>query len=388
MPDVVIVGGGITGASTAVELLSADATLDVVVVEPDPEYAKAATGKGTGGVRQLFTRPENIWLSQITLDIIDDWQNWAGAEGYVAPATNWRANGYLFIAGPEDADAFETNFEVQQRNGVNPIRFSPEELKNKYPEIQTYDLYAAALSERDGWFDQPTNFFQGILDKAKRLGARFVEDRVVEFIKQGTAIAGARLESGSILKAEDFVSAAGTWSAGLLRPLGVDLPVEPMKRHEHYIETGADLNHLPFIKDIQGLAVHAHRDGLSVGLVDFDHPGGEDLSIDPDYYPSVVEPALESRLPNCGGSTHRRTWTGLYDQNRFDGNMVIGNVPGVVDNLYFASGFSGHGFMHGPGVGRGLTELILEGDYTTLDLSRMSYQRILDNHPYPELGIR
>ena len=59
--------------------------LDVVVVEPDYTYARAATGKGTGGVRQLFTRPENIWLSQYTLDAIDDWQNWGAVDGQACP---------------------------------------------------------------------------------------------------------------------------------------------------------------------------------------------------------------------------------------------------------------------------------------------------------------
>src|SRR3979411_1524599 len=99
MADVVIAGAGIVGCATAVHLLEESLGLEVVVVEPDPTYARAATGKGTGGVRQRFARPENIQLSQHTLDVIEGWDRWADAAGYQPPALNWRPNGYLFVAG-------------------------------------------------------------------------------------------------------------------------------------------------------------------------------------------------------------------------------------------------------------------------------------------------
>jgi FAD-dependent oxidoreductase domain-containing protein 1 len=199
------------------------------------------------------------------------------------------------------------------------------------------------------------------------------------------------LHRGDITRQADLdavVNAAGTAAPELAAKVGMRLPVEPMRRHEHYVESTADLGGLPFIKDAAGLAAHPHLQGLSVGLVDFDHPGGEDFTVDDAYYPRAVAPALAHRLPRCGQLTLKRTWTGLYDQNRFDGNMILGNWPGRLDNFHVASGFSGHGFMHALGVGRGLAELILHGDYTTLDLRRMGYQRVLDERPYPERGVR
>src|ERR1700712_3514745 len=92
--QVVVVGGGIVGTATALHL--AEAGVEVEIVEADPTFAKAATGKGTGGIRQLFTRPENILLSQYTLDVVEDWVAWAGASGEPAGDLGWRANGYLF----------------------------------------------------------------------------------------------------------------------------------------------------------------------------------------------------------------------------------------------------------------------------------------------------
>ena len=105
-------------------------------------------------------------------------------------------------------------------------------------------------------------------------------------------------------------------------------------------------------------------------------------------YPDRVAPALAERFSGLGQLTLQRSWTGLYDQNRLDGNMIIGNWPGHLDNFYVACGFSGHGFMHALGVGRGLAELVVRGTYQTLDLSRMGYQRVVDGQPYGEEGVR
>jgi FAD-dependent oxidoreductase domain-containing protein 1 len=104
--------------------------------------------------------------------------------------------------------------------------------------------------------------------------------------------------------------------------------------------------------------------------------------------PNRVAPALAERFEGLGELILRDSWTGLYDQNRFDGNMIMGNWPGHADNFFVACGFSGHGFMHALGVGRGLAELVLHGQYLTVDLSRMGYQRIVDEEYYGEEGVR
>jgi FAD-dependent oxidoreductase domain-containing protein 1 len=385
--DIVIAGAGIIGCATAVHLLEASPGLDVVIVEPDPTYAQAATGRGSGGVRQLFTRPENIALSQYTLDVIADWDRWAGADGSPPPALNWRPGGYLFIAGPQDVNHLAANFEVQRAHGVDADWLEHADLAARYPQLRTEDLAGAVLSPRDGWLD-PSAFFRGVRAKAERLGAAFVTDRVTGFALTGTVVRTVTLQSGRVLAAGAVVNAAGTWGPGLAAQAGMPLPVEPMRRHVHYLQPAAGFGALPFIKDTAGLAVHPYRQGLSVGLVDFSHPGGENLAIDDDYYHATVAPALAHRLPGSSQLTLSQTWTGLYDQNRFDGNMIIGNWPGHLDNFYTASGFSGHGLMHALGTGRALAELIIGGAYATLDLSRLSYQRILDGRRYPEHGVR
>ncbi len=310
-----------------------------------------------------------------------------GMEGRQPPDLGWRRNGYLFVAGPGDVTDLAANFETQRAHGVDAYWIEPTDLAARYPLLHTGDLAGAVLSVRDGWLD-PTAFFAGVRAKAESQGAVFVTDRVVDLATRGTRVESVTLQSGAVLSPDAVVNAAGTWAPGLAARVGMSLPVEPMRRHEHYVESTADLAHLPFVKDAAGLAFHPHRHGLSVGLVDFDHPGGESFRVDESYYDGAVAPALGHRLRPGGELTLKTTWTGLYDQNRLDGNMILGNWPGHLDNFFVACGFSGHGFMHALGVGRAVTELILHGEYVTLDLHRMGYQRILDNRPYPEHGIR
>ncbi|HEY0240379.1 MAG TPA: FAD-dependent oxidoreductase, partial [Friedmanniella sp.] len=145
---VVVIGGGIVGTATALHL--AEAGVEVVLVEADPTFARAATGKGTGGIRQLFTRPENILLSQYTLDVVEDWEAWAGASGEPALDLGWRANGYLFVAGPADVDQLRRNFEVQQAHGVGAEWLEPAQLGVRHPTLRVDDLAGAVLSPRDG----------------------------------------------------------------------------------------------------------------------------------------------------------------------------------------------------------------------------------------------
>lgn len=387
MADIVIIGAGCIGTAAGLHLKQLDPAAEVVVIEPDHSYEFAATGKGTGGVRQLFTRPENIWLSQVTLDVIDDWENWASVGGEPAPELGWNQNGYLFGVEEKDLPSLEANARTQSSNGVDIEWIDGRDLADRFPEIVTTDMAAAVLSPRDGWLRTPV-FFSVMQAKARAAGVEFRTGTVTSFEVSGSVVRAAILESGERVYADAFVNAAGVHAPDLARRLGINLPVEPMRRHEHYVRTTEDASHLPFFKDVHGLAVHAHRDGISVGLVDFDHPGGAEFAIDPSDYTQRVAPALADRFSGLGELTLDDTWTGLYDQNRFDGNMILGNAPGVADNFYTACGFSGHGFMHALGVGRGLAELILHGEYRTLDLSRMGYERILTGERYGEDGVR
>jgi FAD-dependent oxidoreductase domain-containing protein 1 len=390
MTDVVIAGGGIMGCATALHLKRAEPGVGVVVLEPDPTYAEAATSRASGGVRQLFTRVENIALSQYTLDVIDGWRDYARADGEPPPDLGWKGHGYLFIATPEDAGTLEVNLAVQRAHGVAAEWLEPDSVGARFPAIATADLGGAVLSPRDGWLD-PHAFLQGLRRAAEARGARFVPDRAVGFDIAGRRVRGVALASGGGVAADAVVNAAGCWAPGLSAAAGVPVPVEPMRRFEHTVhvppEVADTVRSLPFVKDPRGLAIRPEGPGLSVGLVNFDHPGGFDLSVDQAYFERSVWPALVHRVPGLDRLRLHATSVGLYDQNRLDGNAIVGRA-GALDNYYLACGFSGHGLMHAPGVGRALSELILHGEYRTIDLTALGYERVVRGDPYPERGIR
>ncbi len=184
------------------------------------------------------------------------------------------------------------------------------------------------------------------------------------------------------------MNAAGVWGPGLSKEIGLALPVEPMRRFDHYVEVRKDFTNYPFIKDSAGLAVRPEGPGLTAALVDFSTAGGFDLSIDYAHFQHVVWPALVERIPSADELRLVSTWSGLYDQNRLDGNMIVDRWAGQLDNFFVATGFSGHGLMHAPAVGRALSELIVHGVFQTLDLTAMGLRRVYDGVPYAELTIR
>lgn len=389
--DVVVVGGGAMGAATAWHLLETEPGLSVAVIEPDTTYTGAASSAASGGVRQLFTRPENVLMSRYTHEVIDGWADWRPPGGEAAPEEvpdlSWHANGYLFVTAPEHSALLRADFDMQQELGVESLWLEPEELAERYPLIHTEDLGPAVLSPRDGWL-APSAFMEGMLRRARRLGATLIRDRAVGFERDGRRLTGVALESGDVVDASHVVNVAGVWGPGLSEQLGLHLPVEPMRRFDHYVESPMDFSAYPFIKDPAGLAVRPEGPGMTAALVDFSTPGGWDLSIDKSWFDTIVWPALVDRVPRADELRLVSTWSGHYDQNRLDGQMILDRWDAELDNYYFATGFSGHGLMHAPAVGRAITELIVHGELQTLDLSRMGLARVVSNEPYAELTIR
>jgi glycine/D-amino acid oxidase-like deaminating enzyme len=168
---------------------------------------------------------------------------------------------------------------------------------------------------------------------------------------------------------------------------GMQLPITPMKRYEHYFTAGSPMERLPYVKDVARLAFRSEGKGFSGGLVDGSQQRGFDFEVDHDYFERVVWPAVASRFPPLEAAKCHRTWSGLYEECELDGNAIIGRWNSGLANLYTVAGFSGHGMMHAPAAGRGIAELMLTGSYGTIDLTRLGYERVEANMPYPETGI-
>ena len=357
------------GSSAAYFLASLAPSTRICVIEPDPTYEWCSTLRASGGVRVLFSCPENIRMSLFSRWFIQTFAETMAVEGRPAPV-DWVQGGYLFIVPPAGMGLLTANLRAQQAEGCDVVPMSPRELGQRFPSMRVDDLGGGVHSPGDGWCD-PNGLLQGFRRKAMALGVRYVTDRVVGLECAGPAVRSARLASGKILLADAFVNAAGPWAGEVAAMADMPLPIAPLRRFEHYFTAQAPMERLPYVKDLDRLAFRSEGAGFSGGLVDGSAARGFDFSIDHDYFERVVWPALAHRFARFEAVKCHRTWSGLYEQCELDGNPVIGNWPGRRDNLYVVAGFSGHGMMHAPAAGRAIAELIVHGRYESLDLPRL-----------------
>lgn len=383
--DVVVVGGGIVGLACAYFVKTLAPQAAVAVVEREAGYEHCSTLRASGGCRVLFSCPENIAMSLFSIDFIRRFPAAMATPGREAPV-DWVEGGYLFIVGPEHVGLLEANFEVQRSMGCEVEMLDRAGLAARYPSMRVDDLAAGVLSPRDGWCD-PHALLQGFKRKVVHLGVDYVVDEVVSLEVSGSAVRTARLRSGATLGAAHFVNAAGAWAAEVGAMAGMRLPIAPLRRFEHYFTPGTPMERLPYVKDLERMAFRSEGAGFSGGVVDSAEPRGFNFEVDPDYFERVVWPAAAHRFPPLEAAKCHRTWAGLYEQCELDGNPIIGNWPGRLDNFHACAGFSGHGMMHAPAAGRAIAERIVFGADRSIDLSRLGYQRVLDDVPYRERGI-
>lgn len=168
---------------------------------------------------------------------------------------------------------------------------------------------------------------------------------------------------------------------------GMPLPISPLRRFEHYFTCGNPIERLPYVKDLARMAFRSEGVGFSGGVVDGSEPRGFNFEVDHDYFERAVWPAAAHRFPAFEAAKCHRTWAGLYEQCELDGNPIIGNWPGVLENFHVCAGFSGHGMMHAPAAGRSIAERVVHGGDRSIDLGRLGYGRVVEGLPYGERGI-
>jgi FAD-dependent oxidoreductase domain-containing protein 1 len=381
MAKIVIIGGGVIGSSIAYNLAMAGHAADVVVIEPDPTYEFAASPRATGGIRQLFTVPENIRMAQYGHEIYGQFETLMAIDGEPAPI-NFHRMGYLWLgSGKADVDALMANWRVQTAHDARVELLDRKGVQHRFPSMRVADLDIAAYSPDDGFLD-PYSVLMGFRRKATSLGIKYLKDRVVDFEVSGKLVTAVKLESGERLPGELFVNAANCWGPELCEKLGMKVPVYPLHRLTFYFEIREKIEMLPLTRHIsKNVSFRPQGAGYITGNTKYDEPPGFNWDIDYNYFDEAIWPGLAERVPAFEALKVSGAWAGHYDQNSFDNNAILGPWRGMLDNFHIALGFSGHGLMQAPAVGRAMSELLLYGEYKTLDLSRMSYQRIADDKP-------
>lgn len=386
MGGIVIIGGGVIGSSIACHLAERGAASDVTVIEPDPTYEFAAAPRSLGGTRILFSVPENILMSQYGQEVYADFGKRFAVDGD-EPDISFRRQGYLFLAsGREEVAILEKNWKTQTGLGCKVDLLDREGVRSRFPSLQCDDVDAAAHSPNDGWVD-PHAVLAAYRRKATHLGVAFVRDRVARVDADDGRATGVTLEGGGKLGADVVVNAAGAWAPALCEQLGMKVPVTPSHVEVAYVESPAEFEPLPLVKDISGLSFRPEGRGFVAAMTDFEAPPRIDFDVSQSWFQEAVWPKLAGRVPKLETLRLVREWAGHYAQNTMDANVIIGPWVGGLDNFYVAIGFSGHGLQQSAAIGRAMTELLLDGGYRTIDLTRFSYQRVIDDRPLPEEGI-
>nr|XP_057942570.1 FAD-dependent oxidoreductase domain-containing protein 1 [Doryrhamphus excisus] len=421
--DIVIVGGGVVGWSVAYWLKRKELRrggLSVVVVEKDTTYSQASTVLSAGGIRQQFSLLENICLSMASADFLRNINDHLGVLNEDAVDLQFNQSGYLFLASEKVAHIMEENYKTQRSAGAQVCLLSTTQLKEKFPWINTEDVALASYGlENEGWFD-PWTLLNAFRRKAMSMGVIQCTGEVTGFKYTSNVVTteeGAHLEIRRIksvkvrmpnsleyqpVECAIVVNAAGAFSAKLAEMLGlgfgpkdsiaaIPLPVEPRKRFVYVVHCpdGPGLD-TPFLVDYSG--VYFRREGLGGNYIagmspeEEEEPDIASLDVDHQFFEDKIWPNLAQRVPAFEKLKVTSAWAGYYDYNTLDQNGIVGLHP-LINNMYFATGFSGHGLQQSPAVGRAVSELILDGNFQTLDLNGLGFRRILTQEPMLERNI-
>ena len=383
--DIVIVGGGIMGAALAFWLTHLEPGVSVVVVERDPTYAMASSALSAASIRQQFTTPVNIRISQASINILRTVGELLEVEGS-KPDIGLTESGYLYLAGESGAQSLRRAQAIQTQHGAAVALLDVPQLAERFPWLETGDLVLGSFGlSGEGWFDGYL-LLTAFMAKARSQGVRLVRGEVKGLEVTKRRVGAAILADGSRITCGHLVNAAGPWARSIARLAGVNLPVFARRRTVFVVACKTLLRPFPLLIDTSGFWIRPEGMSFIAGLAPDND--SEEVSLEPELesFESKLWPALAARIPAFEAVRLERAWAGYYEMNVFDHNGIVGLHPEKT-NLGFMNGFSGHGMQQGPVVGRGMAELILRGRFTTVDLSALAYERLLEGRPLTELNV-
>ncbi|MGX5801664.1 NAD(P)/FAD-dependent oxidoreductase [Bradyrhizobium sp. Arg314] len=384
--DIVIIGGAIVGSSVAYYLREEGFAGSIALIERDPQFSHAATTLSLASIRQQFSIPENIRLSQFTLKLFRRLKETFGADADIG----FREGGYLILAGEAGLPILKANHEAQIAEGADIVLEDAEQLVRRFPWLSVEGITAGAFGRSgEGWFDAHAMlmlFRKALRDK----NIDFITASVTGIARDGSRVTSVSLDNGEMLEAGIVVNAAGPNAGKVAAFAGLALPVEPRKRNVFVFEAREKYADMPLLVDPSGIYVRPEGSVYLTGGAEpeeGDHaPDPKDFDVNWPLFEEVVWPTLATRIPAFEAIKPTRAWVGHYDYNTLDQNAVIGPHP-EVENFLFANGFSGHGLQQAPAVGKSLAELIVRGGYRTIDCTAFGYERVAEGRAFRELNV-
>lgn len=390
--DVVIVGGAMLGSSIAWFLsTNKDFTGKVLVVERDATYEFAATSLTNSSIRMQFSEPINVKISQFGADFVKNFKTYMGG-GPDLPKPIIQNFGYMYLADTQNfADQLKIDQKMQTSCGAGTKHMTRDEIAAAYPFYQLDDIIAGNHNLVDEGYFEGATLFDWWKRKARQNGVEYLNNEVVAMAKsaQGTRIETVTLSTGEVISCGTVINASGTRANLTARMAGIEIPIEPRKRMTFIFDAEKPLDRdLPLTIDPSG--VHMRTEGkyyMTGGPPDDDNAvDHNDFEMDHTIWEDKIWPAVANRIPQFEAIKVINAWAGHYDYNVLDQNAILG-PHSVVKNFMFVNGFSGHGFQQSPAMGRGMAELIIYGEFRTLDLSPFGFGRIERNEPFLEKAV-
>lgn len=373
--DIVIIGGGIMGASTAYHLAKRGG-VRVTLLEREKQFGQGSTARCAGGVRHQFSTEVNIRLSLESIKMMERFPEEIGQE------IGLKQIGYLFVIDDErDMAQFRANVALQNRLGVESQVLSVDEIRQRVPLLNLDGIVGGTIYERDGLAD-PSSIVLGYINQTRRL-AKASHAAPIHLLNQVT-VTGIRLNDGQVqavvtdqgqIATETIVITAGAWSGQIGELLGCDIPIKPVRRQ---IAVTTPLPELPpdfpFVLFF-GQTLYFHPEsGQSIltGKSNPAEPPGFETDVSRQWTETHLLEAMD-RFPLLEKAGLLSEWAGLYEVTP-DEQAILGKMPGP-EGVIIAAGFSGHGFMHGPIIGKLMAEEILEGRAHTVNIDDLRYER-------------
>lgn len=391
--DIIIVVGAIMGASTA-WFLSKNEDFDgsVLVVERDPTYKNSSTMHTNSCMRQQFSAELNVRISQFAADFVNNIQDYMDGDDLV-PELSIQNFGYMYFANNEAfANILQENQKVQLSVGAATQLLSPDQIKQRYPFYNVDDILLGSINLIDEGYWDGTAVFDSWRRQSRKAGAEYVTNEVVAMTKSadGTKVESVTLRSGEVITCGKVLNTSGPRASRTAQMAGIDVPVEPRKRYSWIFAAEQPLSQdLPLTIDPSGVHVRENGGGTyQCGAHSDIDPAVayDDFIMDFDIWENHVWPILATRIPQFEAIKIQSEWAGHYAYNTFDHNAIMGPHT-EVENFFFLNGFSGHGLQQSPAMGRGTAEMLIYGEYRSLDLSSFNYSRIPDNVPIIEKAV-
>lgn len=388
--DVVIIGGAAVGSSAAY-WLSQSGGLSVLVVERDSSYEFSSTALSTSAIRQQYSNPINVKISQFGVEFIRGFADRMAPyfPGEPSPDLGFKEHGYLYCYSPAGVEAAQARVEMQRAHGAHTVFLDPAALKAQFPWLNVDDLGGGSWGAKaEGWFDS-MGLLMGFRRAARASGVEYIDNAVTGLAVENGRVASVTLATGQVITCGTVVNAAGPRAQQVAAMAGLTIPVAPFKRYSFVFASANPIpGRMPNVIDLSGTFCRPEGPLFLTGNTPGDDGPADydDFSSRDEEFEDAIWPSLYHRIPSFDALKVVNRWTGHYEMNMLDHNGIVGFHPEVT-NFMFANGFSGHGLQQSPASGRAVSELILHGEFRTLDLTPFGYDRIAAGRPFLEEAV-